>query len=40
MAKRKAKKTKVKRKRPAKKNKPKRMPGHLNSITYVPAVAT
>jgi hypothetical protein len=38
--KRNAQKTKFKRKRTAKKNKPKRMPGHLNLITYVPSVAT
>jgi hypothetical protein len=38
--KRNAQKTKIKRKRMAKKNKPKRIPGHLNLITYVPSIAT
>jgi hypothetical protein len=33
-------KTKIKRKGAAKKNKPKRMPEHLNLIAYVPGIAT
>jgi hypothetical protein len=35
-----AKKTKIKRKGAAKKNKPKRMPEHLTLIAYVPGIAT
>jgi len=38
--KRNAKKTKIKGKGAAKKNKPKRMPEHLNLIAYVPGIAT
>jgi hypothetical protein len=38
--KRNAKKTTIKRKWAAKKNKPKRMPDHLNLIAYVPGIAT
>jgi hypothetical protein len=38
--KRNAKKTKFKHKQAAKKNKPKRMPEHLNLIAYVPGIAT
>jgi len=34
------KKTKLKCKGVAKKNKPKRMPEHLNLIAYVPGIAT
>jgi hypothetical protein len=38
--KRNAQKTKIKRRRIAKKNKSKRMPRHLDLVTYVPAIAT
>jgi hypothetical protein len=38
--KRNGKKTKIKRTGAAKKNKPKRMPEHLNLIAYVPGIAT
>jgi hypothetical protein len=38
--KRNAKTTKITRKGAAKKNKPKRMPEHLNLIAYVPGIAT
>jgi len=38
--KRNAKKTTIKRKAAAKKNKPKRMPEQLNLIAYVPGIAT
>jgi hypothetical protein len=38
--KRNAKKTTIKRKGTATKNKPKRMPEHLNLIAYVPGIAT
>ena len=38
--KRNARKTKIKHKRAAKKNKPKRMQEHLNLMAYVPGIAT
>jgi len=38
--KRNAKKTKIKRKGAAKKNRPNRIPDHINLIAYVPGIAT